>query len=138
MSGIRWTVMILAAAGLAAGGCGPAPPQLGKVHGKVTYKGKPLTFGSVVFMPAAGVGKAGPTGAGQPSSGDIQSDGSYALTTNAPGDGAIVGESKVVVVAIDPVTRKTVIPPKYQDAASTPLSRTVAAGENTFDIEVTD
>src|SRR4051794_10007672 len=104
MNGMRWTVLILAA-GLAAGGCGPAGPQLGEVHGKVTYKGKPLSFGSVVFVPAAGLGKEGPTGGGQPASDDIQADGSYILSTNAFGDGAIVGEGKVVVVAIDPVKR---------------------------------
>src|SRR3954453_15983538 len=125
MNGIRWKVLIAAAAGSAAGGCGPSPPQLGKVQGKVTYKGKPLGFGSVVFLPAAGLGKEGPTGAGQPASGDIQADGSYVLSTNAPGDGAIVGENKVVVVAIDPIKRKSVIPQRYQDAVTTPLSRTV-------------
>jgi hypothetical protein len=135
----RWAVVILAATGLTAGGCGgPSRPPLGKVHGKVTYRGKPLTFGSVVFMPVAGMGDEGPTGAGQPSSGTIQPDGSYELTTDTPGDGAIVGEHKVVVVAIDDATRKSIIPDKYQAAKTTPLGRTVKEGGNAIDIEVTD
>ena len=43
----------------------------------MTYKGKPLTFGSVIFMPVAGMGDAGPTVAGQPSAAKLQPDGSY-------------------------------------------------------------
>ena len=47
-------------------GCGEAVarPQLGKVSGKVTYKGKPLTKGSVVFTPVPG--KGGETGPAHP------------------------------------------------------------------------
>ena len=135
----RWAVVILAATGLTAGGCGgPSRPPLAKVHGKVTYKGKPLTSGTVVFMPVAGMGAEGPTGAGQPSASPIKPDGSYELTTDNPGDGAIVGEHKVAVVSVDPTSKKSVIPEKYQAPGSTPLSRTVKEGDNAIDIEVTD
>ena len=138
----RWAVVILAATGLTAGGCdgGPSRPPLAKVHGKVTYKGKPLTFGAVIFMPVAGLGDAGPTmgGPGQPSAGNIQPDGSYELTTDTPGDGAIVGEHKVGVVVVASTTGKSIIPEKYQVPAKSPLSRTVKEGDNAIDIEVTD
>lgn len=141
MNRMRWAVVILAATGLTAGGCGggPSRPPLAKVHGKVNYKGAPLSFGSVIFMPVAGLGEAGPTGAGQPSSGAIKPDGSYELTTDELGDGAIVGEHKVIVVAFKgDATRKSVIPAKYQAPATTPLSRTVKEGDNAIDIEVTN
>jgi len=104
----------------------------------VTYKGEPLKFGTVIFMPAAGLGGEDPTGAGHPSSGSIKSDGTYELTTDNPGDGALVGEHKVMVVAIDNATRKSVIPDKYQAPTSTPLSRTVKEADNAIDIELTD
>ena len=71
LSPARQIASLLAVAGLVAGGCGKAPPPLGKVRGKVTYKGKPVTFGHVNFMPTAGL----ETEAGQPSSGDIRPDG---------------------------------------------------------------
>ena len=135
----RWAVVILAATGLTAGGCGgPSRPPLAKVHGKVTYKGEPLTSGSVIFMPVAAMGDAGPTSVAQPAASQIKPDGSYELTTDNPGDGAIVGEHKVAVVSVDFNTKRSVIPEKYQAPATTPLSRTVKEGDNAIDIEVTD
>src|SRR5262245_37566949 len=80
------------------GGCGtdPGKPPLGRVHGRVTYNGKPLTHGSVTFTPVAG-GKGGATG--QIAAGQVGSDGSYALTTFEAGDGAILGQHVVTVQA---------------------------------------
>jgi hypothetical protein len=80
------------------GGCGtdPSKPPLGRVHGRVTYNGKPLTNGSVIFTPVAG-----PTGGatGQIAAGQLGSDGSYTLTTFEKGDGAILGQHVVTVEA---------------------------------------
>ena len=80
------------------GGCGtnPSKPPLGRVHGRVTYNGKPLTNGSVMFTPVAG-GKGGATG--QVAAGQLGSDGSYTLTTFEEGDGAILGQHVVTVEA---------------------------------------
>ncbi len=71
-------------------GCGgdPSKPKLGKVSGTVTYKGQPVTSGTVRFTPDAS--KGGETG--QVASGQIESDGSYELTTFDTGDGAILGQ----------------------------------------------
>jgi len=136
----RWAGAILAAAGLTAGGCnsGPARPPLAKVHGKVFHEGVPLTSGSVIFMPVSGMGGAGPTDASHPAAGQIKSDGSYELSTDNPGDGAIVGEHKVAVVSVDFATKRSVIPEKYQTPGATPLSKTVKEGDNAIDIEVAD
>src|SRR4051812_24314393 len=76
-------------------GCGGDAnmPKLGKVSGKVTYKGQPVTSGHIVFTPAAG--KGGDTG--QTATGEIESDGSYTMTTFNTGDGAILGQHIVTV-----------------------------------------
>ena len=53
-----------------------------KVHGKVTYQGKPLTFGTVLFMPVEAP-KEGPI---QPASGTISPEGTYELTSRSAPD----------------------------------------------------
>ena len=50
-----------------------------KVHGKVTYQGKPLTFGTVLFMPV----EAPKEGSIQPASGPISPEGTYELTSRS-------------------------------------------------------
>ena len=77
--------------------------------------------------------------AGQPAVGPIKPDGSYELTTDNPGDGAIIGEHKVAVVSVDnSAAKKSVIPEKYSTPNTTPLTKTVKAGDNAIDLEVTD
>ena len=95
---VRHLLSLAAGLGLVCslGGCSSDPnmPKLGKVSGKVTYKGKPLDAGRVVFTPATG--KGGETG--QDATGEIDSDGTYEMTTFNTGDGAILGQHIVTVV----------------------------------------
>jgi len=78
---------LLAAVVLAAGGgCGPG--RLSKVEGTVTLDGQPLEGALVEFVPE---------GAGQPASGVTGSDGFFRLTTLTTGDGAAVGDYKVLI-----------------------------------------
>lgn len=151
------TIPLLGA--LALAGCDAAKHyEHATVHGTVSYKGKPLTFGTVLFVPVTPPEEGLP----QPASGDIQEDGSYVLKSQED-PGAVLGEHKVVVVAVknsakptpaaDPadgppspapmkgsksVSLKSEIPGKYSDPISTPLTRKVEPGDNTFDIEITD
>ena len=68
----RLPAPLAAALLLLAAGCGePAGPQHAPVHGTVTYKGKPLTFGQVIFFPATPPADGAP----MPASGDIGADG---------------------------------------------------------------
>jgi hypothetical protein len=131
-------------------GCSGDPnmPKLGKVHGKVTYKGKPVDSGTVTFNPIQG--KGGETG--QNATGQIESDGSYVMTTFNTGDGAILGQHVVAVVVrekgsenqgkpradstIDYSMPKIVTPPKYASVETSPLRCTVREGDNAFDIEL--
>ena len=66
------------------GGCNRGP-EIVPVAGRVFYKGAPLKFGSVMFQPDSG----------QPARGQIQEDGTFALSTYAPNDGAKVGRHRV-------------------------------------------
>lgn len=140
-------------------GCGePGPPPLAPVHGKVTHQGEPLTTGSVLFVPVAAKAEGSRD---YPASGQIGPDGSYRLTTVDPGDGAAVGEHKVVVISMTggspaptglyedgdakdktktpkPAALKSAISKKYSDPETTPLSFTVVAGDNVFDIDLPD
>jgi hypothetical protein len=64
-------------------GCGkPSAP----VAGTVTYKGKPLAYGHVIFFTSDGLS----------STAEIQSDGTYAAPR------VMVGDAKVAVSAVDP------------------------------------
>ena len=126
----------------------PDMPKLAKVYGKVTYQGKPIDSGRVVFTPASG--KAGDSGQG--ASGQIESDGSFEMTTFNTGDGAILGQHVVTVVVpqkgempqpdkysqIKYAVPKNVTPSKYATADKSPLRCTVVEGGTKFDIELKD
>jgi hypothetical protein len=144
----------LLAAGLAfvlsLGGCAQdaSMPKLGKVYGKVTYKGQPVDGGRVVFTPTAGKGSE----TGQGATGAIGTDGSFEMTTFNTGDGAVLGQHVVTVVVpqkgempkpdatsrIEYKLPKNVTPSKYATADKSPLRCTVVEGSQKFDIEMKD
>lgn len=126
-----------------AAGCGGGNNGLAVVKGKITYKGKPVPSGTINFLPSDG---------NKPSAtGEIQPDGSYSLKTfvaNRPSDGAVVGEHKVVIVAMEDMGARLpeqrvalpppIVPVKYTSPATTDLTATVADKENTINFELTD
>lgn len=75
-------------------GCGEAPPQQAAVHGRVTYRGKPIEQGKIVFHPVAPL-KGLPTGA------DIV-NGSYTINENGP----VLGKYRVEIQAYRKTGRK--------------------------------
>jgi hypothetical protein len=150
---VRSLVLIASAAFLL--GCGDTgKPPLGRVSGKVTYNGQPVTKGIVSFVPRGGPGSQ----TGQTATGEIGSDGSYTLTTFDKGDGAVLGEHTVLVSAReeDPAIKghgmpipdakgrvnikpaKLLVPEKYATVANSPLRYTVHEGDNKNDIELKD
>jgi hypothetical protein len=151
---LRTTVSLMAGVSLlcSLAGCSGDPnmPKLGRVHGKVTYKEKPVESGTVTFNPIPG--KGGETG--QNATGQIEPDGSYVMTTFNTGDGAILGQHVVAVVVrekgsenqgkpradstIDYTMPKIITPSKYVSIDTSPLRCTVKEGDNTFDIELKD
>jgi hypothetical protein len=62
------------------------------VKGKVTYKGQPVSKGTVRFEP---------DGYGRPATGRLQTDGSFVLGTNKEGDGVVAGEHRVSISGFD-------------------------------------
>jgi hypothetical protein len=141
-------MLLVAGSAVGCGGGKSDKPPLGRVSGTVTYKGQPLPEGSVTFTPVEGKGDD----SGQLASGQIESDGSYSLTTFNTDDGAVLGQHAVTVQSRDGsqfkppqpgepikyVLQKSRIPKKYETVKSTPLRFTVEAGSNEFDIELKD
>jgi hypothetical protein len=107
-------------------------PAMAQVTGKVMYNGKPLEFGSVTFQPAAG----------QPAQGDIQSDGTFALSTYRQNDGAVIGVHKIRIASFESQRPNAVknpgeqslgaslIPLKYTFFDQSGLSAEVKPGDN--------
>ncbi len=130
-------------------GCGGS---VGDVTGKVTYKDKPVTSGTVVVLGKDGI----------PKSGSIQPDGSYRVVGVKSGEARVMVSSPPLVAvagsvkdgakaeasdkpslsqeapapAANPELTKTwvAIPEKYGDTTKTDLKLTVVSGANAFDI----
>jgi hypothetical protein len=83
---------------LALAGCGPGNGlTMGRVSGVVTYKGEPVKFGEVLFVPDSDKGNSG-----VPSMGRIEKDGRSTMSTQDPGDGVIAGHHELGIRALDP------------------------------------
>jgi hypothetical protein len=133
------------------GGCGG--PNLARVTGKVTYNGKPVTGGKIMFYPESG----------RMALGEIGSDGTYTLTTFKPGDGALVGSHRIAIEStkVGPGNMETpktfeeemkgvppggkilvagkvewLVPEKYSRVETSGLTRTVERGENKIDLDL--
>jgi hypothetical protein len=115
-----------------AAGCGKG---LYPVHGTVTYEdGKPFTNGMVVFESAEGPKPV-------TARGDVQSDGSYQLSTNKPGDGVPAGKYRVLVsprvdISADAPERNLSVDKRYTEFATSGLEFEVKDGPNEFPIRV--
>jgi hypothetical protein len=114
---------------IAAGsGCGGAPEAAAKlattvpVSGKVTYKGKPLTHGTVDFEPDAG----------RDAHGAIGPDGGYTLTTFNQGDGAVAGTHRVSISGLN----KKDLPLKYHAPSSSAIELEVSADTSDYPIDL--
>ncbi len=89
----KWrTLACLAFASVAwaISGCGSSNLPVAPMEGKVLYNGQPLSFGSVMFQPSQG----------PPAHGQIQSDGTFRLSTYEENDGAVIGTHKVRVTCL--------------------------------------
>lgn len=114
-------------------GCNGSQQPTAPVRGQITYDDKPVTSGTITFVPK----KSGPA-----ATGEIQKDGSYVLKTYKTGDGAVLGEHTVMIISLEDQTGKlpehrsqtppTLIPPKYSNNQTSGLSATVKEGDNTI------
>lgn len=116
-------------------GCGDGGPKLVPIRGQVTYEGQTLKSGTILYVPRD-------RAAGRQARGEIQPDGTFQLMTFKPGDGALVGEYDIAIVALDVhpgesreaieaaggiVQRGSLIPEKYGDPSTSGLSDSVNA-----------
>ncbi|MBN1854487.1 MAG: hypothetical protein JW829_17275 [Pirellulales bacterium] len=127
-------------------GCGSGSPfQMEPVSGKVTYVDGSLIQADeirIVFEPQ-GVEAVGKNAA-RASQGLVHmADGTFSnLTMIKPGDGAVVGHHKVVVLALKQDARgvgepTNAVPARYHTARSTPLEVDVTSGgENHFELKI--
>jgi hypothetical protein len=63
-------------------GCGEGFPRH-RLSGKVTYQGKPVEYGTIVFEPEESIGKIAPTGFARIENGAFQTDRAESPTTGA-------------------------------------------------------
>jgi hypothetical protein len=84
------TLAVTISAFCGCGGSDEVPPV--SVTGKITFKGKPVEEAIVTFMSTTG---------GRSASGKTEKDGSFQLTTNRTGDGAIPGEYKITIAKVE-------------------------------------
>jgi hypothetical protein len=116
-----------ACAGCGARGAGTLP-DLVPVKGKVTFKGEPLSKGTVHFEP---------DDFGRPASGKLKADGSFVLTTLKEGDGVVAGHHRVSITDLDRKSKAGAFPKKQWAAAMAKLEADVSTEktEFTFDIQ---
>jgi len=121
------------------GGSNPDQKPTANVKGTISYQGKPLERGEIIFFPEFGA-KIG--------HGQIQPDGSYELTTYEEGDGALLGKHEVAIISErdmegvlpeDPEAdlEPSLIPTKYNLQKTSGLTAEVKEGGNeiNFDLE---
>ncbi len=124
---------LLLAAATSSIGCGKQQRELAPLTGSVTHRGEPLRFGAVMVEHKYG----------QPSTAQIQSDGTFAMATRGEGEGAAVGTCRIRVACYEgqdparkpapdepPVLGKSLIPEKYTSFETSGLTVEVRAGVN--------
>lgn len=115
---------------LAIAGCSDGRPPRVPVKGQVLIDGKPLHTGGVRFTPVNG----------RPSSGAIDNEGRFSLSTFEPGDGCTLGKHIVTVVAVEELggnARRWHIPKRYTSASTSGLSQEIEGANETVRIELT-
>jgi hypothetical protein len=113
-------------------GCQGAKPKA-TVKGKVTYKGAPVTTGSVnFFLPAKGAGVTA----------NLDANGGFVFSESIEPGSYKVFVQPPLPEPLPPGTKSKRepynIPPKFQDQAQTPITKEVKTGDNDIPIELTE
>jgi hypothetical protein len=111
-------------------GCSDGKPTRVPVSGKVLIDGKPLTIGSIQFVPQGA----------RPSGGAIDRDGHFVLSCYKLGDGAVIGAHRVRVTAAQNISEKELrweAPKMYADIATSGIVVNVDAPADNVVINLT-
>jgi hypothetical protein len=111
-------------------GCGDGRPPRVPVSGRVTIDGRPVTSGAIRFIPMGG----------RPSTGEIDSEGRFALSTFDPGDGCTLGTHTVTVQSMDEIdgeTRRWNTPKKYASEKTSKLVESVSEATDSLQLQLT-
>ncbi len=129
------TVACFALVFFVAGCSGEKRLKTASVQGTITYKGKAVPQGSVMFQPENGPAATGNI-----------NNGKYVLKTYRDGDGAVLGSHKVTVISLEdqsgrlPEERNplppAIVPLKYSFADKSGLTAQVEDKSNTIDFEL--
>lgn len=147
MSAAAVALIVVSVSGCGGGGGLPSG-DTGTVTGSVTYNGQPVPQGTtVVFLPAGG-------GAGAVmANGTVDEAGNYSLTmrngpdiltgkymvgVTPPPTGTEMTPDEIMQMDKPPETPPPPFPAKYLSAETSGVNMTVAAGENSLDITMTD
>jgi hypothetical protein len=134
-----WTYLIIAAI-VPLAGCGSGyQREVAKVTGTVKCDGQLLTEGIVIFTPkeVATNDNLSQEDFAKGARGEIQSDGTYELSTYKEGDGAVVGVHDVRVMQVDPEDDDAPVVNGGFACSREVLQLTVEPGRNVIDIEMT-
>jgi len=117
-------------------GCGAGGPRMGEVTGKVTYSDGSIPKGGVVVIRFEVAPDSNPEKRKAADS-DIESDGSFAITTMKPGDGAYYGKYKVVFTILNSYRAgKSLVDSKFTDASTTPFECIVDSPSQVVDFTI--
>jgi hypothetical protein len=119
--------VILLAATFGCGSGQAALPDLIPVKGKITYKGQPLTTGTIRFEP---------DGYGRMATGKLQPDGTYVLSTLKEADGVVAGTHKVFVTGVDNKLAKDRAFKKFMQANGSTLTAEVSRENTEFNFDL--
>jgi hypothetical protein len=100
------------------------------VSGQVLIDGVPIRSGGVRFFPHDG----------RPSTGNIDAEGRFSLSTFEPGDGCTLGQHRVAVVSVDElnsVTRRWNVPKTYASPETSGITQTIDGPTDSLVIEIT-
>ena len=126
-----WTPLLPAAAlAMLLVGCGDGRPSRVAVSGRVLIDGKPLTIGTIRFIPSDS----------RASQGTLDENGRFTLNCYESGDGVVVGTHTVTILACKPLSRTLVrwhAPKKYADATTSDIKQEISKPESDLTINLT-
>jgi hypothetical protein len=114
--------------GLICSGCDSRPTRV-PVTGTVLIDGQPLKKGFVRFIPESG----------RASSGELNAEGRFQLSTFEDHDGALLGKHQVEIIAVENPTAQSVrylTPVKYRNAETSGIAIEITKPEPALEIKL--